>query len=679
MRPERLLAAAGIAAIATFRLASGDGLPWPAVVVGAAVLLGASARVRLPALPGFVLSALRLLALAACAGAALVTVLSRQVPIIPEAPGREWATILGFTLAGLVTLGLFAPRDLGRPRFLVPTTVALLVAAGLGHSRPEFVASTALSRVPPRFLLPATAAAVLLWAWAVAAGGPRPTRRALASFFGAAAGLAAFLVVFLPLAQPHVERAVARAIAGDATGLSEGSSLGDVASLAQSDRVVLRAWTREPGLLRGYVHDRFDGRQWSTSPGPRSALRPLDGPPPVLAGAAGRFFLLPGREAAEAFAPAAIETRVVPAVRDGLPLVVPAGAVIVRAPVPWIEWRAPGALATAEVPALYGVASRRAAGGDPDGPRTLALPAVDPRVRALAASLAAGARDDREKLARTLGHLRAGYRYTLAPGPFRTSDPLAEFLFDKRAAYCEYFATAAAVLLRLQGVPARYVKGFAVGPQTEAGDHHVVRDRDAHAWIEAWIPGEGWVEADPTPPADFAAVHPRRRLAALAEWVEGLKAAAAQLWALASSGAWRELAARTLASAGRALERLLTARAAAALLLAAAVAGAVVGWRRLRRGAAARPTAEAAAPAELRRLLARLESSGRGPARRGRPRAAWPSTCVACRRRRPRRSSTRAGRPSRSTTRPRSRAGRPTQRGSRPSTAAWPTRSARPG
>ena len=101
---------------------------------------------------------------------------------------------------------------------------------------------------------------------------------------------------------------------------------------------------------------------------------------------------------------------------------------------------------------------------------------VDERLRALARSLAPSA-DPRGRLAATVSHLQGGYRYTLRPGAFRTGDPLAEFLFEKKAGYCEYFASAAVVLLRLQGVPARFVKGLSVGPQTDQGGGlHVVRD-----------------------------------------------------------------------------------------------------------------------------------------------------------------------------------------------------------
>jgi hypothetical protein len=616
---DRLLAAAAVAAILAFGFSAEAGLPWPVVALYAAAVYFGSTR-QLPPLPRAVQSVLGLLAVVAAAGTALVTVFARQVPIIPDAPGRVWARILGFGLAGLATVGLFDRKGLGRPRYLVSMTVALLVAAGLGYSRPDFVRQG--PRVPLDYLVPSAFAAVALWAWAVAVGGPRPTRRGLLTFFGTAAAIAVFFVVFLPIAQPYVERAVAQALAGGATGLGESTSLGDVASLAQSDRVVLRVWTARPQRLRAFVSDRFDGHAWTATPSGTRTLSPLGPPDPaLLAGAGGSFFLLPRRTLAEAEAPGAVETRVVPAVSEGWPLLVPAHAVLVRAPAPWLERSANGVLRVDREPALYGVVSRPQTGSErparaeapstdaPPPAEDLQLPRVDERVRDLASKLAKGAASDRERVERTVAHLRAGYRYTLDVGAFRTSDALAEFLFDKRAGYCEYFATAAVVLMRLQGVPARFVKGFGVGEWNEAAGHYVVRDRDAHAWIEAWLPGEGWVEADPTPPGDFAALHARRPMASLAEWIETWRAGLAQAWALLAAGEWRQLLSRSLSAAGLALEKLVTARAAAAALLVAAVLGAIRYWQRRRRRGGP-PTAATEAPLvppELGALLQRLE------------------------------------------------------------------------
>jgi hypothetical protein len=98
------------------------------------------------------------------------------------------------------------------------------------------------------------------------------------------------------------------------------------------------------------------------------------------------------------------------------------------------------------------------------------------------------------------------FRYTTEvrnPG----TEPLNEFLFHTHAGYCQHFAGAAALLLRVAGVPTRVVVGFATGEQI-GHDTWAVRDEDAHAWIEVYFPGVGWVPFNPTPaaaPADVPA------------------------------------------------------------------------------------------------------------------------------------------------------------------------------
>jgi protein-glutamine gamma-glutamyltransferase len=98
------------------------------------------------------------------------------------------------------------------------------------------------------------------------------------------------------------------------------------------------------------------------------------------------------------------------------------------------------------------------------------------------------------------------YRYTTdVPRP--DGIPLLQFLFHTHEGYCQHFAGAAALLLRVAGVPTRVVVGFATGEQI---GHHTwaVRDKDAHAWIEVYFPGVGWVDFNPTPSADPADVAP---------------------------------------------------------------------------------------------------------------------------------------------------------------------------
>ncbi|RAP74852.1 hypothetical protein DL346_20305 [Paenibacillus montanisoli] len=101
-------------------------------------------------------------------------------------------------------------------------------------------------------------------------------------------------------------------------------------------------------------------------------------------------------------------------------------------------------------------------------------------------------------------YLRSHYAYTLQSSiPARGEDFVDDFLFRQRQGYCVHFASAMAVMLRTQGIPARYVKGFAPGEPAEgtAGGAglYTVRASDAHAWVEVFFPGVGWVAFEPTP------------------------------------------------------------------------------------------------------------------------------------------------------------------------------------
>ena len=100
------------------------------------------------------------------------------------------------------------------------------------------------------------------------------------------------------------------------------------------------------------------------------------------------------------------------------------------------------------------------------------------------------------------GYLRSHYGYTLdLTGPPQ-ADPLAYFLFQKRAGHCEYFAAAMTVMLRSVGIPARYINGFLTGEYNDVGGDFVVRASDAHSWVEVYFPAFGWLTFDPTPPSD---------------------------------------------------------------------------------------------------------------------------------------------------------------------------------
>jgi hypothetical protein len=138
----------------------------------------------------------------------------------------------------------------------------------------------------------------------------------------------------------------------------------------------------------------------------------------------------------------------------------------------------------------------------------LQLPTMDPRIAELARQVV-GARPTMLGQAEALeSYLRGGYGYTLnLPSEVRP-DPLADFLFERREGHCEYFATAMTVMLRSLGIPSRLVNGFAGGVENPISGLHVIRSRDAHSWVEAYLPGYGWLEFDPTPPAPDALMNP---------------------------------------------------------------------------------------------------------------------------------------------------------------------------
>ena len=112
--------------------------------------------------------------------------------------------------------------------------------------------------------------------------------------------------------------------------------------------------------------------------------------------------------------------------------------------------------------------------------------------------------DDAALVRRALDWIRAEFAYTLeTPLPGRNA--VDEFLFDRKQGYCEHFSSAFVVLMRAAGVPARVVTGYTGGVYNRLGGYWMVRQMDAHAWAEVWLPGRGWVRVDPT-----AAVAPER-------------------------------------------------------------------------------------------------------------------------------------------------------------------------
>jgi transglutaminase-like putative cysteine protease len=119
------------------------------------------------------------------------------------------------------------------------------------------------------------------------------------------------------------------------------------------------------------------------------------------------------------------------------------------------------------------------------------------RAYALANRLAAGQPTTYDIVKRIGAYLEGDYNYSEHPS--RARYPLEAFLFDEKSGYCQHFSGAAALMLRMLGIPTRVVSGFAPGTLDKKTHEYVVKDLDAHSWIEVWFEGIGWVPFDPTP------------------------------------------------------------------------------------------------------------------------------------------------------------------------------------
>ena len=131
--------------------------------------------------------------------------------------------------------------------------------------------------------------------------------------------------------------------------------------------------------------------------------------------------------------------------------------------------------------------------------RYLALPeSVPQRVLQLARDVAGAAPTGYDRALAIERYLRA-YPYTLElPDPPTGRDLVDYFLFERQEGYCDYYASAMVVMARAVGVPARLASGYAQGSYDHESGRWVVREKDAHSWVEVYFSGIGWVEFEPT-------------------------------------------------------------------------------------------------------------------------------------------------------------------------------------
>jgi hypothetical protein len=148
--------------------------------------------------------------------------------------------------------------------------------------------------------------------------------------------------------------------------------------------------------------------------------------------------------------------------------------------------------------------------GAADAPAPLARggayrsPATLQKIHDLAVQVTAGKTTQYDQVQAIETYLRSNYTYTLAPPiPPAGADPIDYFLFTSKEGYCEYFATAMGDMVRSLGIPVRLVNGYGAGNYDDRIKAYVIRESDAHTWVESYFPGYGWIPFEPTPDGTY--------------------------------------------------------------------------------------------------------------------------------------------------------------------------------
>lgn len=265
------------------------------------------------------------------------------------------------------------------------------------------------------------------------------------------------------------------------SGFSPWLELGPMRSMTLSEEVVLHVYGRAPAYLRGTAYDLYDRGRWRTTH--NAALRvvmlgrgPLEGADVTrverVGGITGWYFLPLGIGAANNVNGSAR--------RDAIGTVRGVPGDVARA----LWFRSGGASPLTPSP--------------PTSDDRVIAAGLRPTLASFAARWTAGATTDAERMARLTRALRTGYSYSLRFDRARGVDPVVDFLTVHREGHCEYFASALALLGRAAGVSTRVAGGYKVGERHPYGGYHVVREKNAHAWVEAWVDG-AWRTYDATP------------------------------------------------------------------------------------------------------------------------------------------------------------------------------------
>lgn len=319
-----------------------------------------------------------------------------------------------------------------------------------------------------------------------------PVNRSVAAYLAILFVAAAAFFPLLPRVRNPFVRGAGFSPTGASTGFSDAIDFSQGQVITPDPRVVARVVVPSsaeaeflPLRLRGGQYDRWIGHRWTT--------RPVRNPQ-IVAGP-GIFDL------ASPVSPVQnIEIKQTRTVSRNQRIYLPVGTWQVRGLESLVEGPSQGSYSIPGAgDAIIDFQVSASETIDPIvPPRRLPSYEVPEPIRALADRIAANAASPRENATLIASHLSTNYSYVASPVSLGDSVGVEDFLLSAHRGHCEHFAAGMVLLLAARGIPARIVGGYYGGEYNPLGGYYVIRQRDAHAWVEMWD-GTRWTTWDPTP------------------------------------------------------------------------------------------------------------------------------------------------------------------------------------
>ena len=447
----------------------------------------------------------------AVAAGLLLAVTAATTQLVPLARGIAIALIIASVLVAFIP-----KRNDVKTHGSVTAAVIAVAATGQTRTGLEYQVGAALFALLVLACLRAPLVAARLRAGAAPGASPPspglwPTRP-FAVLAIVTVAIATTLVLALPRLSAIVERQVQR-LAGNAAaneddqvGFNTKLRIGSLRRMLQRNRVVMRVTGERVEYLRGEVLDRYESRVWSST---------QDSTVTVSANAATEQSTTTVELSRAALSGRNVDPR----------WFLPDDACDLHTPSERVAFDAHGTAHPVPRNEAHEISFRRANGGScvsPPAPRLAPqgsdlgiAPKIHGEIRAIARSWTRDATSERGALEAIMGEL-ARYPYSLEDRREGHVDPVLEFLQKHEGGHCELFASAMALLARSLGIPTRIAVGYRVDETNAITGVSVVRDRNAHTWVEAFIEGR-WQSFDPTPPSELQGRAPPTRWEHLSE------------------------------------------------------------------------------------------------------------------------------------------------------------------